>query len=141
VTARLDHAVRLWEPRPFGMGCEWRVRRSQDQDPDAPGTIVLDGLQTHRFGLGSRLCTALRDVAKGTSLVYFMVDGAWRKPEDLVVQIVDATGKAGWNKTDRFDLPLRIPADAAEVRVRIAPGAFVRRLRFWRVDVPESKGP
>ncbi len=134
VTATLEHAVRRRESRGFGMGGEWRVRK--DGNEDAPGLIVLDGLQTHKFGPGSRLCTALRDVAKGRAMVYFLLDGYCPRPESLVVQLVDKEGKAGWNKTDAFHLPLAVPKDIDAVRIRVAPGAYVRRVRFWRVAVP-----
>jgi len=132
VTAGLEGVSRQPERRGFGMGSSWRVRKSGEADEDA--LITVDGLQSHHHGRGSAVLTAMRELGKGTALVYLLVDGNCPKPESIVVQFVDGEGNAGWDKTDAYHLPIALRADVAAVRIRLAADAAVDRVRLWRVE-------
>lgn len=136
ITATLDGVSRRRERRGFGMGSTWRVRKDGTADQDA--FVILDGLQTHHHGRGSRVLTAMREVGKGTAAVYLTIDGRCPDPESIVVQFLDQEGKAGWDKTDAYHLPIALRADTDAIRIRLAAGAAVDRVRLWRVETPSE---
>jgi len=137
VTAKLVGASRRRERRGFGMGHTWRVRREAEADGDS--LVVLDGLQKHHHGSGSRLLTAMREVGKGTARILLKIDGQCPRPESIVVQFVDKDGKAGWNKTDAYHLPIALPANTHAIQIRLAEDAAIDRVQLWRLSIPEKK--
>lgn len=138
LAVKLKNAARHLESRGFGMGRRWIVRPDDEAPVDADSAIVLENLQKHNHGRGSHLATAMRAVKEGTAAVYLKIDGRSPRAESIVVQFVDAEGKAGWNRTDAYHLPIRLPADLAELRVRLADDASVTRLRLWRVPLQKE---
>jgi hypothetical protein len=137
VSAKLVGASRRRERRGFGMGHVWRVRREAEADGDS--LVVLEGLQKHHHGSGSILLTAMRELGQGTAQVLLKIDGQCPRPESLVVQFVDKDGKAGWNKTDAYHLPIAVPANTHAIQIRLAEDAAIDRVQLWRLSIPAKK--
>jgi hypothetical protein len=137
MSVALENAERRLEPKSFGMGWQSYVRKADAQDKE--GKIILTDLE-HKPSTADPLAGALSFAAKGTEDVFLYVEGSFPQAESLVVSFLDKDGKGGWNKTNNFHLPCRVPRDAKSLELRVRPDAAVKSISLWRVPrVAEAK--